>query len=101
MHLQAIAIKEQQFGTDEVTTALSYNAIGELYLQMRRLDDAENYLDKAVRIRNTKGPALDAAVSRENLAQLDELRGNLPRAKELRLSCAPDNIVCGYYHVRA
>lgn len=99
LHLEAIKVKEAGLGTDAVSTALSYNAIGELYLEMKKLDKAEEYLLKAVAIRNVKGPPFDGAVSRENLAQLEELKGNLPKAKEIRLSGAPDKIACGSYQV--
>ncbi|KAF9568398.1 hypothetical protein CPC08DRAFT_746233 [Agrocybe pediades] len=97
LHLQAIQIKEQALGPENPTTALSYNAIGELYLKMQRLDDAESYLTRAVRIRNSSGTALDAAISRENIAQLYELRGDLSRAKQIR-SSVPDHVVCAYHH---
>src|ERR1700678_1742029 len=66
LHLEAIKVKEASLGIDAVGTALSYNAIGELYLEMKKLDKAEEYLSKAVAIRNVKGPAFDGAVSREN-----------------------------------
>jgi hypothetical protein len=39
------------------------------------MDDAEVNLKKAVAVRNTAGSAFDAAVSRENSAQLYEIRG--------------------------
>ncbi|KAF8168108.1 hypothetical protein B0H34DRAFT_684248 [Crassisporium funariophilum] len=96
LHLQAIAVKEAGLGVNTVTTALSYNALGELYLQMKKLDEAEKYLKKAVAIRNKQGPAFDGAVSREYLAELYELRGDLEKAKEVRLSGAPDKLACAY-----
>lgn len=99
LHLEAIAIKEKGVDPDAVSTALSRNALGELYIKLGRVDDAEVNLKKAVAIRNHAGPAFDAAVSRENLAQLYEIRENLKLAKETRLYGAPDNLSCGYYHV--
>lgn len=98
LHLEAIAIKEKGVDPDAVSTALSRNALGELYIKLGRVDDAEVNLKKAVAIRNHAGPAFDAAVSRENLAQLYEIRENLKLAKETRLYGAPDNLSCGYYH---
>lgn len=95
LHLQAIKVKEAGLGSDAVGTALSYNAIGELYTEMKKLDKAEEYLLKAVAIRNVKGDFFDGAVSRENLAQLEELKGNLSKAKEIRLSGGPDKLACG------
>jgi len=99
LHLEAIKVKETGLGTNAVSTALSYNAIGELYLEMKKLDKAEEYLLKSVAIRNVKGDLFDGAVSRENLAQLEELKGNLSKAKEIRLSGAPDKIACGFDQV--
>lgn len=102
LHLQAIKVKEHGFGRDNIKTALSYNAIGELYTKMGRLDKAEEYLEKAVKIRDAStsdADEFDAAVSRENLAIVYEMRGNLRRAKELRRVGSPDRMLCAYYHV--
>ncbi|RDB29550.1 hypothetical protein Hypma_015534 [Hypsizygus marmoreus] len=98
LHLQAIAVKESGLGRNAVSTALSRNALGELYIKMGRLDEAEDNLKKAIAVRNHAGPAFDAAVSRDNLAQLYELRGNFKAAKDIRLSGAPENMSCGFYH---
>ena len=56
LHLQAIQMKEETIGVDDVTTALSYNGLGELYLTMDNLDKAEEYLVKALHVREIKGP---------------------------------------------
>ena len=82
LHLEAIAIKENGVGPSAVSTALSRNALGELYVELGRLDAAEVNLKKAVEIRNHAGPAFDAAVSRENLAQLYEIKGDLSLPKK-------------------
>uniref|UniRef100_A0A8H8CRP7 MalT-like TPR region domain-containing protein n=1 Tax=Psilocybe cubensis TaxID=181762 RepID=A0A8H8CRP7_PSICU len=81
LHLEAIVLKERILGVDHLATAISYNGLAVVYLKLRRLDEAENYLSKAVRIRNASGGPFDAAVSRENMGQLYELRGDLTRAK--------------------
>uniref|UniRef100_A0A8H8CQV9 Tetratricopeptide repeat protein n=1 Tax=Psilocybe cubensis TaxID=181762 RepID=A0A8H8CQV9_PSICU len=99
LHLEAISLKETSLGTNNPTTGLTYNALGELYLKMGRLDEAEVFLSKAIQVRNTSGPPFDAAVSRENMAQLYELRGNLANAKKIRLMGIPNKLVCGYYQV--
>jgi tetratricopeptide (TPR) repeat protein len=99
LHLEALTIKERGSGSNPLSTAISQNALGELYIKLGRLDDAETYLKKAIAVRNHAGPAFDAAVSRDNLAQLYELRGDLKQAKEIRLYGAPDHLSCGYYHV--
>jgi len=97
LYLKALNLKLKYIGKDEITTALSHNALGELYIAMNRLDDAEKHLDIAVRIRNGEGPTFDAACSRENLAIVYEMRGNLLAAKQMRKSTG--NFACGNYDV--
>ena len=98
-HLEAIWVKEAGLGTDDSTTAVSYNGLGELYLSMERLDKAEEYLTKALRVRERSGPASDLAVTRDNLGKLFEMKGDLQSAEDIRLKGAPDNIACGNYNV--
>ncbi|TFL06196.1 hypothetical protein BDV98DRAFT_652817 [Pterulicium gracile] len=62
-YLQAIRIKEAQAG------------LGELYMRIGRLDEAaETNSVFAVEVRDNTEPHLDAAVSRENLGQLYEMK---------------------------
>ncbi|KAI0724580.1 hypothetical protein C8T65DRAFT_626969 [Cerioporus squamosus] len=99
MHLRAIEVKEASLGPDNFTTAVSYNGLGELYLTMQRLDKAEEYLNKALRVREHSGPKSDLAVTRDNLAKLYEMKGDLPAAQEMRLrGKADNNIACGNYN---
>ena len=99
-HLQAIAVKESGLGLDHFTTAVSYNGLGEVYLKMNQLDKAEEYLNKALRIREKSGPQTDLAGTRDNLARLFEVRGNLDAAEEMRRRGAPNNnIACGNIYV--
>ncbi|TDL28422.1 hypothetical protein BD410DRAFT_780921 [Rickenella mellea] len=98
LHKQAVAIKESSFGLDSLQTAISLNALGEVQLKLGKLDDAEANLRKAVSIRNAhQFSSFDAAVSRENLAQVLEARGNLAEAKAVRMTGAPNAISCGNY----
>ena len=100
MHLRAIEVKEASLGPGDMTTAVSYNGLGELYLTMQRLDKAEEYLNKALRVREHSGPKSDLSVTRDNLAKLYEMKGNLQAAQEMRLrGKADDNIACGNYNV--
>ena len=68
-YLKSPEIKIKTISENAILTALSHNALGELYIAMNRLDNAEKHLMIAVKIRNTdvKGPTSNAAVSRENL----------------------------------
>jgi len=96
-YLRALDLKLNHIGENAITTALSHNALGELYIAMDRLDDAERHLEIAVRIRNADGPTFDAATSRENLAIVYEMRGNLVAAKQMRKSTG--KYACGNYDV--
>lgn len=96
-YLRALDLKLTHVGENAVTTALTHNALGELYIAMNRLDDAERYLELAVKIRNADGPTIDAAVSRENLATVYEIRGDLKAAKQMRESTG--KYACGNYNV--
>lgn len=63
--------------------------------------DAESNFKNAIEIRNMyPKEVFDAAVSRENLAQTYEARGQLSKAKEVRLSVGKLNIACANYKVR-
>ena len=98
-YLKALDLKLTHIGENAITTALSHNALGELYIAMNRLDDAEKHLDLAVKIRNADGPTFDAATSRENLAIIYEMRGDLKAAKQMRKSTG--KYACGNYDVRS
>ncbi|KAF9654353.1 hypothetical protein BDM02DRAFT_3182158 [Thelephora ganbajun] len=94
-YLKALNIKLKHAGENAITTALSHNALGELYIAMNRLGEAEKHLELAVKIRNADGPTFDAATSRENLAIVYEMRGNLVAAKQMRKSTG--KYACGNY----
>jgi len=96
-YLRALDLKLTHIGENTITTALSHNALGELYIAMNRLDDAEKHLELAVKIRNADGPSFDAAASRENLATVYEMRGDLKAAKQMRKSTG--KYACGNYDV--
>ncbi|KAI9063088.1 hypothetical protein FKP32DRAFT_1628777 [Trametes sanguinea] len=96
--LQALQVKEAGLGADAVSTALSCNGLGELYLKMGRLDQAEHYLNRALNVRSHAGPAADLAVTRDNLGRLYEAKGDLKAAREIREQGAPDNIACSNYN---
>ncbi|OBZ80041.1 hypothetical protein A0H81_00767 [Grifola frondosa] len=67
---------------------------------MGRLDDAERFLNKALesRLADRSPNAWDIATTRENLAQVQEVRGNLKEAKALRMIGAPDEMCCSNYN---
>ena len=94
-YLKALELKHKTIGEDSVSTALTHNCLGELYIATNRLDDAERHLTIALRIRNEdeKGPKADAALSRENLAIVYEMKGDLSAAKQMRKSTG--KVSCG------
>lgn len=95
LFLKALELKIKTIGENGISTALSRNALGKLYIDTDRLDDAEKHLELAVKIRNAdnKGPTWDAAVARENLAMVYEMRGDLAAAKQMRKSTG--RFACG------
>ncbi|KAG8898330.1 hypothetical protein FRB99_007504 [Tulasnella sp. 403] len=95
-HQQALDLKLHASGPDDVGVALSRNALGEQQLRQGKLAEAEENLKEAVRIRNGRGPAFDAAVSRENLAQVYEAQGRWTEAREIRKS-RPNQMSCANY----
>ncbi|KAG2154852.1 hypothetical protein DEU56DRAFT_770789 [Suillus clintonianus] len=97
LHLQALDLKLSAVGENDPMTAISRNALGELYLKMGRITDAEEQLRKAISVRMKIGPAYDAAVSLENLGQVHEAKGDLEEARRVRLSHPADIMVCGNY----
>jgi len=105
LHRQALVIKLQAFGEEAVQTAISFNGLGEDLLQLGQLDEAEEMLGKALHVRDDTafgglgaGPRMDAAVTRENVAQLREAQGRLADAKEMRLrGKGKGEICCGHY----
>jgi tetratricopeptide (TPR) repeat protein len=96
-YLKALDLKLRHIGENEITTALSHNALGELYITTNRLEEAEKHLQLAVNIRNAEGPTFDAATSRENLAIIYEMRGDLAAAKKMRKSTG--KFACANYDV--
>ena len=97
-HRRALEMKLAQWGDTKATTAISYNALGEALTQLGRLDEAEYNLKKAIPIAMRLNPVLDQAGYRENLAVVYEMKGDLEKAKEIRLSGKP-HMLCAWNEV--
>ncbi|PIL31999.1 hypothetical protein GSI_06703 [Ganoderma sinense ZZ0214-1] len=73
------------------------SGLGELYFHMGNLDGAEEWfqksLDVGVLVHNFKG----IAAGRENLARVRRVRGEVLKAKALKVLGAPDDMCCGSY----
>ena len=102
LHRQAITIKIAVNGANSIQVALSRNALGEELLRLGRLEEAEEELKEAVRIREGAPPdnAFDAAVSRENLAQVYEVKQQWEDARKIRFR-NKDEMACSNYEVSA
>lgn len=96
LDLQAIRVKEAGLGKDHISTAISYNSLGEVYIRMGKLDEAEPYLLRALEVRRVDGPKSDLAGTLDNLAQIYEMRGDLNKAREYRRE---GPMCCGSYDV--
>jgi len=103
LHRQALALKLEAYGEDSLQAGISFNGLGDNLMFLGKLDEAEVALGKALRIRDDKefggmgvGPRLDAAVTRDSVAQLREAQGRLVEARELRLR-GKGHMCCGNY----
>ncbi|KAG1864199.1 hypothetical protein DFJ58DRAFT_773032 [Suillus subalutaceus] len=97
LYLQALHLKLGAVGENHPTIAITRNALGELYLKMGKITDAEEQLKKAISVHMRNSPGYDAAVSVENLGQVHEVKGDLEEARRVRLSHPADIMVCGNY----
>ncbi|VDB99655.1 unnamed protein product [Peniophora sp. CBMAI 1063] len=99
-YLEAIRIRDQLWGVGSTQAALNQNALGEMYVEMARLDDAEHMFQRVLDVYN-QDEALrkhfDAAVVRESLAQVYEARGDGPEARRTRARGLPHSLACGNY----
>ncbi|KAI0788429.1 hypothetical protein C8Q75DRAFT_719916, partial [Abortiporus biennis] len=96
-HKRAIQVKESSLPKYHTSIGISCNGLGEVYILMNRLDDAEHYLLPAIELRKINGPIMDLAISRDNLGKVYEMRGDLAKAREIRLQDAPNNMCCSNY----
>ena len=98
--MRALAAKQTFLGPDTVSAAITHDNLGRVQLQMGKLDEAEANFRKALENRkDVRGEEWDNAVTRENLAQVLEAKGDLKGAKEVRLSCGPASLCCANYEV--
>ena len=76
------------------------NGLGETYLHMGRLDDAERWFAKSLDLAATVRDFADIAAARENVARVQRARRELLKAKALRMLGAPEDMRCSNYSVR-
>jgi Tetratricopeptide repeat len=99
LHLQALDIKIKGFGFQSPQVASTLHSLAEVRSRLGKFSDAEQNLRSAISIRTSSSKLydlLEAAKSRELLAQILETTGNLSSAKTVRFSGQPDYwIACG------
>lgn len=100
-HRKALEIKTRNSNNPDIDTAvaLSKNALGEELLILGRLDEAEKLLKESLATRATRSANLDAAVTRENLAQVYQAKGDLDSATRVRDQGVPNQLCCSHYNV--
>ncbi|KAF4574293.1 hypothetical protein EYR40_005989 [Pleurotus pulmonarius] len=95
LFLHTIELKERHSGPNSVTVATSRGMLGEVYLKMGKIEEAEYNLKKAMEVMSQTGASsFNTAITRENLAQLAEMKGDMGEAKALRLGGAPNVMAC-------
>ncbi|KAI0124848.1 hypothetical protein BJ170DRAFT_685725 [Xylariales sp. AK1849] len=105
LHRQALALKVRAYSEASVQAGISFNGLGEACLKAGKLQEAEEALLKALKVREETaygglglGPRLDAAATRDELAALSEAQGNFDRARMLRRKGAEKGeMLCGNY----
>jgi tetratricopeptide (TPR) repeat protein len=98
LHLKALDIKTKAFGLRSPQVASTLHSLAEIQIRLGKYNGAEQSLREAVSIRTASNKHHDfvqAAKSRELLAQVLETSGNLSAAKNVRLAGQPDRISCG------
>ncbi|KAJ8697482.1 hypothetical protein PTI98_004285 [Pleurotus ostreatus] len=75
---------------------------GEAYLKMGKIEEAIDNLKKAMAMMSESGvSSFNAAVTREDVAQLAEMKGEVGEAKALRLGGASNAMACTNPEVRS
>lgn len=97
VHRQALEHKLTTLGPGHISTAVSYNALGEALTHLGELDEAEENIKKALQIAINVSSRSDEGFYHENLAMVYETKGDLVKAGETRHMNAPDKYVCSYY----
>ncbi|KAI8995595.1 hypothetical protein BD414DRAFT_456568 [Trametes punicea] len=92
--LHAIELVEPHASADSTVAAL-WKSLGEVYLHMGRLDDAERWLNKSLDVSVAIRDFKEITSTRENLARVSQARSELLKAKALRMLGAPDDMRCG------
>ncbi|KAI0149992.1 hypothetical protein F4776DRAFT_604111 [Hypoxylon sp. NC0597] len=100
LHREALALKLRAYPEFSIQAGISYNGLGEALFRAGRLDEADECFQKALAVREAKGPAQDVAATRDNIGALREAQGRLDDAREIRLKGAEKKqMLCGNYDI--
>lgn len=91
---RALALVEPRAPSANSTVAALWNSLGELYLHMGRLDDAERWFAKSLDASMAAREFKEITNTRENLARVSKARSELLKAQALRMLGAPDDMRC-------
>ncbi|TVY32501.1 hypothetical protein LSUB1_G007756 [Lachnellula subtilissima] len=97
-HLEALEMKLAGPLENPVAVAITRNGLGELYIKMGKLDEAQEQLEKAAFVRET-WDNFDTACTRDNLGRLFETRGDSEKAIHWRTKGAPNHMICSHSDV--
>ena len=92
--LRALEIMEPRTPSSDTAVASLWNSLGEVYLHMGRLDDAERWLNKSLDVSVATRDFKEITSTRETLARVSQARSELLKAKALRMLGAPDDMRC-------
>lgn len=109
LYKEALEDKIRAHGEESIHAALSFNSLGETYLEVGKLDEAEQCFKKALKVRDDVafggqevGPRNDAAATRDNMARVLEARGDFEGARAIRIKGADKgHTMCGCEDVSA
>jgi len=101
LYLQSLESKRRlPDGENDIGYAIGLQGLSESQIHLGKLDEAEENLLKAQRIREAaearRITMYDAAVTRDTLGQVHEIRGDLTKAREVRTK-NPNNVACSHY----
>ncbi|KAG4080217.1 hypothetical protein HA402_008288 [Bradysia odoriphaga] len=95
-HLEALDIKMNSPYGNPIGRALTQNGLGELYMKMGKLDQAQEMLEAAYKARSRNND-FDKSCTADNLGRLFEMKGNIKKAIEWRTANGPNQMICSNY----
>ncbi|TVY27166.1 hypothetical protein LHYA1_G004691 [Lachnellula hyalina] len=98
-YLEALEIKLAGPVEHLVSVAITRNGLGELYIKMGKLDEAQEQLEKAVFEREIECENFDTACTRDSLGRLFETKGDFEKAIHWRTKGAPNYMFCSHFDV--